>query len=208
MDKNVQLTAAQQQMVVDNMKFATDLALTLRGCGVELDDLRQESLLGLCEAAARYDASHGCEFSTYAYLWCRKRMFMAIERYGLPMRVPRELRDEFHALRLDLCGSDADDDDGPSGADRIVLDVSQSLADEDALADERREAVEHALLRLPSRQREAIVHLFGLDGVELSGCETAKVLGVSAARVCTLQRAALERLQRMQELRELRCSCR
>ena len=53
-----------------------------RGCqnrGLPLEDLRQEALLGLLEAAERFDPGRGTQFGTYAVHWIRKRLLAALD---------------------------------------------------------------------------------------------------------------------------------
>lgn len=76
-----ELTSDCQKLVALHMPLAYAMAWKLKDCGLSLDDLQQESLLGLCEAALRYDEDAGCSFATYASYWCRKMMLTAIRRH-------------------------------------------------------------------------------------------------------------------------------
>ena len=76
-----ELTDDMRLLVVSHMPLAYAMAWRLKDHGVSLDDLRQESCLGLCEAAMRYDENVDCTFATYARHWCRKMMFLAIRRH-------------------------------------------------------------------------------------------------------------------------------
>lgn len=47
--------------------------------GLPREDLEQEGLIGLMEAAARFDESRQASFSTYATYWIKKRIIAALE---------------------------------------------------------------------------------------------------------------------------------
>jgi RNA polymerase sigma factor (sigma-70 family) len=58
--------------------LAYSIANSYRNSRLPLEDLKQESLLGLLEAYKRYDPSHNAKFSTYAVFWIKKRLLAAI----------------------------------------------------------------------------------------------------------------------------------
>ena len=76
----VKLTDAHRRLVVSHMPLAYAMAWQAKNSGVCLDDLRQESCIGLCEAAMRYDETQQCRFATYARYWCQKMILKAINR--------------------------------------------------------------------------------------------------------------------------------
>ena len=62
--------------------MAYSIAYRYRDRGVPLEDLKQESLLGLIQAAGKFDPTQGNQFSTYATFWIKKRVLEALEREG------------------------------------------------------------------------------------------------------------------------------
>ena len=76
-----ELSSDCQKLVALHMPLAYAMAWKLRDCGISLDDLQQEGMLGLCEAALRYDENTDCSFATYATYWCRKMMLMTIRHH-------------------------------------------------------------------------------------------------------------------------------
>lgn len=195
--KHTFLTREQQQLVAENVEYAQSLALRFSGCGVPVEDLQQESCLGLCEAALRYDQENTASFRTFAYFWCRKRILLALSEYGMPMRIPQHARDEVKLLDLNITveqGSDGDDDS--TAADRLLYRAYINKECEECEEVEHREAQVRALLAvLTKKELRAITHLFGLDGSEpLSRQETAVVLGVSTENVRQLMRKGLGRM--------------
>lgn len=57
--------------------------------GVPFEDLEAEGTIGLIEAAARFDPSHGAEFATYASWWIQKRVRECATRHACVVRFPR-----------------------------------------------------------------------------------------------------------------------
>jgi RNA polymerase sigma factor (sigma-70 family) len=87
------LTREQQQLVVDNQGLARQFArrATANSVVLDFDDAVGWGNIGLCEAAMRFDASRGLEFSTYAMWWIRHFVFDAIRRRnGVPRSKPVE----------------------------------------------------------------------------------------------------------------------
>lgn len=65
----MELTPAQRDLVEQNLKLATLIALDHHRAlppHVELDDIEQAARIGLIEAALRFDASRGATFQTFA----------------------------------------------------------------------------------------------------------------------------------------------
>ena len=191
----------------ENIEFANQLAWKfgrsimgdLHEKSITMDDLRQESFLGLYEAAQRFDPALGVEFTSLAYIWCRKFVLRAVRKYGTPLSVPDNYEGGAELLHLDVTIdvlSDGTDDDG-SLEDRLLY--KMALADEaERDAEEvRKERVEHALAGLSPKERKALCCIFGLDGQdgELSGQETAQVLGVVPGRVTQIKERALRKLE-------------
>ena len=58
-------------LIVSNVRLAIARAYSLRGYGLAADDLVQEGIVGLLEAAARFDIGKDVRFSTYAGWWIK-----------------------------------------------------------------------------------------------------------------------------------------
>lgn len=72
--------AARERMIMANMRMAIKLAHEFHAkSNCSLDDLIQESSVGLMKAVDRYDPERGFRFSTYAYWWIKQ----SIRRYIL-----------------------------------------------------------------------------------------------------------------------------
>ena len=85
----------------DLMDYADAWAMRFRFCGVPLEDLKQEAYYGLCLARTQFDPTQGASFKTYATFIIRRNLCSAVERYGCPMRIPKEEREAVKFMSLD-----------------------------------------------------------------------------------------------------------
>lgn len=63
--------AALGQLIISNVRLAIKRATTLRGYGLPADDIAQEGIIGLLEAASRFDIRQDVRFATYAGWWIK-----------------------------------------------------------------------------------------------------------------------------------------
>ena len=191
---------------------------------IEVEDLVQTGMVALIEAARAYD-DRGHAFATYASLRIRGAMVDALRRHAAGGRLAIKRRREFEAARTkfqQIKGRDPTVAEmaelvGMSEADyRAAADAAQSIrhesiddlysdhsmwfADVEDLPEERlsREQLKTVLAgaidRLP--QREAMVlQLYFVEEMNLD--EIGETLGVGAARVCQIKKAALDKLRGM-----------
>lgn len=198
------LTKQQQQLVAKHIGFAEALAQKLAQrvasdlgelC-IDMDDLKQESLLGLCEAAICYDSKAGTNFRTWAFYYCRRYVLLAIRKYGVPVSVPNNYTEVVSTVRLDWVGSSGDDDDeAETGCDngdpRSESAELRGLIDELSLRADREAALQEAqeqlltkwLSRLSPRDQLVTRFFFGLGCEPLSYRAMAQQVGVSSTRV-------------------------
>lgn len=75
------LTADQQQLVMKHVPWAMNMGRKYAALGrlkeVPCEDLQQEACYGLCKAAQRFVAGQA-DFKTYAFLWCKKYILLAL----------------------------------------------------------------------------------------------------------------------------------
>ena len=80
--------AARDRMIQANLRLALSVVKKYSKRGVDLEDLFQESVIGLVHAVDRFDWSKGFKFSTYAYWWiqqaCRQYLAQNIGPINLP----------------------------------------------------------------------------------------------------------------------------
>lgn len=75
------------QLWKQNEGFIAKLAMKYRGYA-EMDDLKQEGYIGLCEAVRQYDPEQGASFISYAGFWIRQAMKRYIDNCCSVVRIP------------------------------------------------------------------------------------------------------------------------
>jgi RNA polymerase primary sigma factor len=89
---------ARQRLVELHMGLVRNVAYRYRDLGLPLDDLVQEGAIGLLDAVARFDASRGASFATYAR-WCvRRAITHALTDHGRLVRLPKGVVERERAL--------------------------------------------------------------------------------------------------------------
>lgn len=102
------VTDAQRQRIETSVPFVENLARRVAASmphSVDLGDLVQSGMLGLIDAARRFDESRGIKFETFAERRVRGAMIDALRRDAWPRgvrRVRRELEAAREALRREL----------------------------------------------------------------------------------------------------------
>jgi len=70
----------KDKIVVEYLPLVRSIAAKYNRLGVPQDDLEQEGMIGLLEAADKYDENQGAKFSTYATYWIKKRILAAVAK--------------------------------------------------------------------------------------------------------------------------------
>ena len=70
-------TFAREQLIVHNLRLALSIANNYRQAGLPMEDIIQESNIGLIKAVDRFDWRRGFRFSTYACWWIKQ----SVRRY-------------------------------------------------------------------------------------------------------------------------------
>jgi len=189
---------------------------------IETEDLVQIGMVALVEAANSFE-DRGHAFATYATLRIRGAMIDHLRRHALICRSAMARRRELAAVRQKLegrlgrapteeemaaeMGLDAasyralvDENQAvqQESIDEIYSDHSMWFADLDEQADERidrerlKEAVARAIRQLPERDA-LVLQLYFVEEMNLE--EIGQTLGVGAARICQIKKAALDKLR-------------
>jgi RNA polymerase sigma factor for flagellar operon FliA len=125
--QRVPLEVAQQERVAAGLPFVESLARRMASTmphSIELGDLVQDGVLGLIDAANRFDAARGIKFETFAERRVRGAIIDALRRDAWPRgvrRARREIETAREQLRREL-GAE------PTMADlarRVGIDVAQ-----------------------------------------------------------------------------------
>ncbi len=191
---------------------------------LDIDDLAQTGLVALVECARTYE-DRGHAFSTYASMRVRGAMIDALRSHAAQSRAAtgkrRAIAAARHAFEQAHCRAPNDAElasalglDGPgfhamaAGAralrhepiDALYSDHMTAFADDAEAADEgidraRREAVLTAAIRTLPEREAMVLQLYFVEARSLD--EIGASLGVGAARVCQIKKAALDKLRAM-----------
>ncbi len=80
--------AARNELIVRSRGLVIPIALKYVDRGLDMEDLVGEGNLGLFPAVARFDPSHGTEFSTYATWWIKETIRRALVNTAPMVRLP------------------------------------------------------------------------------------------------------------------------
>jgi RNA polymerase primary sigma factor len=198
---------AVSRLVEANLRFVVKVASQYRGQGLQLDDLISEGNLGMMAAAAKFDATRGARFISYAAPFVRRQIEKAIEQQNGIYKIPRDAgsqaRQNGHPLSVDA----------PLGGRTNMSLLSVLVNNDSPQADERvysqaiENAIEFALLTLTPRESEVINRFFGLDREHETMAEIAEDLDLKRERIRQIRDRAIRRLKknyrhRLKALRE------
>ena len=189
---------------------------------VDVEDLAQIGMIALVEAANGFE-DRGHAFATYATLRIRGAMIDHLRRHATICRAAIQRRRELARVRARLesrlgrAAAEAEmaEEMGLSAADyRAMVDDSQAVQQEsieevysdhsmwfadieeradDAIDRERLQgAIAEAIGTLPEREA-MVLQLYFVEEMNLE--EIGRTLGVGAARICQIKKAALDRLR-------------
>jgi RNA polymerase primary sigma factor len=197
---------AVSQLVEANLRFVVKIAAQYRGQGLQMDDLVSEGNIGLLAAAAKFDASRGTRFVSYAAPYVRQQMERAIDQqnglYKMPKGASAQERLQSHPLSVDA----------PLGYRQgmsllsVLINGDAPQADERVFSEAVERAVEYALQTLGDRDSEVINRFFGLDRERETMSEIAEDLGMKRERVRQIRNHAIRILRKnyRRRLAELR----
>jgi len=212
------IAASQNRRIVAGLPFVEALARRMAASmpnSIDIGDLVQDGMLGLIDAAHRFDEARGIKFETFAERRVRGAMIDALRKDAWPRGVRRQRREldaAREALRREL-GHE------PSMADlaarvgsdekrlsrtivRInTIEATSPLATGEHLDEspdaayeraETRERVRGAIQSLPWRERKVIgLYYYGEVTMKQIGAE----IGVNESRVSQLHARAIRRLR-------------
>ena len=82
---------ARNQMIEANLRLAVSIAKRHQRSGCSLEDLIQESNVGLIKAVDRFDWRRGFKFSTYASWWIKQAVRRHVTDTASDIRVPAHM---------------------------------------------------------------------------------------------------------------------
>jgi len=83
---------ARDKMIQSNLRLAISIAKQYNKSGCALEDLIQESTIGLMEAVDRFDWRRGFKFSTYACWWIKQSVRRHVTSNASMIRLPNHAR--------------------------------------------------------------------------------------------------------------------
>jgi len=89
---------ARQEMIQTNLRLVVKISRRYLNRNIALADLIEEGNLGLMRAVEKFDAAHGCRFSTYATWWIRQSIERAIMNQSRTIRVPVHIAKELNSV--------------------------------------------------------------------------------------------------------------
>lgn len=119
------------KLAMSGYRIAVGEAKKLGGRGVSLDDLVSEGIVGLLDAAKRFDPGRRLRFSTYSRWWVRARMMRLIDTSVGTVRLPGGLLERHRRherIRSSLEG------EGEWASDEAVAEAEGCSVEEVALA--------------------------------------------------------------------------
>lgn len=173
----------RNQLVEDNMGLAVHFAKHFQATRMDHEDLVQEAMMGLIDAAELYDPKKGTTFSTYARWRILKRVMDAIHNTNEIIKTPR--RRPSHICRT------LDRFDG-AGLIDPAPDVSDILDDAEMV-----DTVRACLKELPSREALVIRMRRGINTPKLTLQLVGRILAVSTERVRQIQVSGEEKLKHL-----------
>ena len=119
--------SARDRMIKANIRLAISIAKNYANKGVDLEDLIQESTIGLIKAVDRFDWRKGFKFSTYACWWIKQAVRQHVAAQSGAIKLPsyargtlwkmKQIKEEYqsefgveptHQEIADLMGTSAD----------------------------------------------------------------------------------------------------
>ena len=83
---------ARRHMINANLRLAISIAKKYQNRGCSLEDLIQESSVGLIKAVDRFDWRRGFKFSTYACWWIKQSVRKHVASHGNSVKLPSHAR--------------------------------------------------------------------------------------------------------------------
>ncbi len=90
---------ARDRMIRANIRLAISIAKTYANKGADLEDLIQESSLGLIRAVDRFDWRKGFKFSTYACWWIKQAVRQHVAAQSGAIKLPSYARGTLYKMK-------------------------------------------------------------------------------------------------------------
>ncbi|MDE5696668.1 MAG: sigma-70 family RNA polymerase sigma factor [Lachnospiraceae bacterium] len=94
---------ARQDLCIKNRRLVGKVANSYNrfaGNDLDLDDLEQAGMVGMLNAAEKFDPNLGYAFSTYAMWWIKQAIVREIYDHGFTIRVPVHMMEVIHRINV------------------------------------------------------------------------------------------------------------
>ena len=157
--------------ILGNMRLVVHLAKGYQNLGMDLEDLIQEGMIGLCKAKEKYEEAKG-KFSSYAALWIKATIMQALNEKSRTVRIPshraNKKEDQTYVSEFDLKIH--------GGIETASIEErEEEMAQENAIA--------KYLGKLNNKQKEIVKMKFGIGCEEMKTAEIAKKLGLTVQSI-------------------------
>ena len=213
------LERERDRLVLPNFRLVLKEVFRYHPQGMRRSDLFQEGILGLHKAVFRFDATRNIRFSTYATYWIRQSIRKSLIDKARLIRVPQAVQEQMRKDEPKLARNEVDrvrrimsetvlfsageTDDSDDRFSFDVRDSSQRELAETLHTNTIPAAVGRALGRLNTRERDVVQRRFGLGGERPQTLEEiGSLMNLSRERIRQIEREALDRMRRHQELSE------
>ena len=92
--------AARERMIQSNLRLAISIAKRYSSRGCDMEDLIQESNIGLIRAVDRFDWRRGVKFSTYATWWIKQSVRRLVIDSSSSIRMPASANSFYHQAKM------------------------------------------------------------------------------------------------------------
>ena len=92
--------SARRRMIQSNLRLAISIAKKYQNKGCDLEDLIQESSIGLIKAVDRFDWRRGFKFSTYACWWIKQAVRRHVASHSSAIRLPSYAKNMMWKMRV------------------------------------------------------------------------------------------------------------
>lgn len=200
-EKTEKLNEYEQRLVKSNIRLVIYLALKYSTNVLSIEDIVQEGILGLINAASKFDPKRGLRFSTYAWTSIKRKILRAIQLNQNLIRWPCHRYSEL------VSANRSDDQPHLDLGEREALlvsngeldRVSEQMSQQDIVElKQLQETIQLTLKRFVEREARVLCRRHGLDGKpEATLEEVGEEEKVTRERIRQIQVRAEKKLKRI-----------
>lgn len=184
--------AAQNKILVANLRFVFDVAKKYRGAGASMEDLIAEGNVGMVKAIKKFNTNYDIKFFSYAVWWIRQSMQSFIKKTQTSKNIEKG-DDELNSIVKENAVSDSEDD--VINKKDILLSNEEDEKNKQ-IEKNQKVVVDKLLVGLDGRERLIIEKYYGLNGNKEQNLEEiGNKLGISKERVRQIKKRILFRMR-------------